>query len=101
MSRWPIHSCSVRIGTLAATIAVPNVWRRPCRPDRRWGEAVDVEPSVSVLKSRMSARDDGQRVSLRFWDALGTRLLFVSGDQPGNRHVCGDFVEATTGIEPV
>src|SRR5438128_1472406 len=28
MSRWPIHSCRVRIGTLAAAIAVPNVWRR-------------------------------------------------------------------------
>src|SRR5437764_12618422 len=39
-SRWPIHSCSARIGTPAAAMRVPKVWRRSWkrtsrRPARR------------------------------------------------------------------
>jgi hypothetical protein len=58
-SRWPIHSCSVRIGTPAAAMRVPKVWRRSwVREDE---VVVAAQPRSPVMGVELGEQPVGDR----------------------------------------
>src|SRR3954451_11108569 len=92
MSRWPIHSCNVRMATPAPAQRVPNVCRRSWMrwPRRAWVLERLAEPPV-VRASKSGSRGTGLRTPGRRRRATRTagKPLELASDLRRHRDAAG------------